>query len=199
MEGRARFSREAKLKFLKSKRLQQIKLESVDDMLHVRNLMTRSGGDALRASSTCGMGSANDACARLGDVSSGRNFFSKQKVDKFHTADFEWIDKIEECPVYYPSKEDFEDPLVYLQKIAPEASKFGNDAYPSSTIMQSHTESIAELTCAKSLYLDGYMHWSATCFSCILHVQPNLYKLAYVTGIVRQELWMILYFSIYRS
>lgn len=125
VEGRARSSREAKLEFLKSKRLQQIKLESVDDMLHIRNLMTRSGGDALRASSTCGMGSANDACARLGDVSSGRNFLSKQKVDKFHTADFEWIDKIEECPVYYPSKEDFDDPLVYLQKIAPEASKFG--------------------------------------------------------------------------
>ncbi|KAK1375008.1 Lysine-specific demethylase [Heracleum sosnowskyi] len=125
VEGRARFSREAKLEFLKSKRLRQIKSESVDDVLHVRNLMTRSGGDALRASSLCGMGSQNEACARLGDISSGHNFFSKQKVDKFHTADLEWIDKIEECPVYYPSKEDFEDPLVYLQKIAPEASKFG--------------------------------------------------------------------------
>ncbi|XP_074326344.1 lysine-specific demethylase JMJ13-like isoform X3 [Apium graveolens] len=125
VEGRARFSREAKLEFLKSKKLQQIKSESVDNMLRVRNLTTRSGGDTLRASSSCGMGSQNEPCARLGDVSSGSNFFSKQKVDKFHTADLKWIDNIEECPVYYPSKKDFEDPLVYLQKIAPEASKFG--------------------------------------------------------------------------
>jgi hypothetical protein len=27
--------------------------------------------------------------------------------------------------VYSPTKEEFEDPLVYLQKIAPEASKYG--------------------------------------------------------------------------
>ncbi|KAL1829917.1 lysine-specific demethylase JMJ13 isoform X3 [Daucus carota subsp. sativus] len=125
VEGRARISREAKLEFLKSKRLQKIKSESVDDMLHVRNMMTRSGGDALRVSSSCGMGSQNDAFARLGDVSSRHNFFTKQKVDRFHTADLEWIDKIKECPIYYPSKEEFDDPLIYLQKIAPEASKFG--------------------------------------------------------------------------
>ncbi|KAL5728747.1 hypothetical protein ACHQM5_001793 [Ranunculus cassubicifolius] len=40
--------------------------------------------------------------------------------------DLEWIHKIPECPVYTPSKEEFgEDPLLYLQKIAPEASKHG--------------------------------------------------------------------------
>nr|GEV76731.1 lysine-specific demethylase JMJ706-like isoform X1 [Tanacetum cinerariifolium] len=33
--------------------------------------------------------------------------------------------KMPECPVYYPSKEEFEDPLAYLQKIAPEASTYG--------------------------------------------------------------------------
>lgn len=105
--------------------------------------MTRSGGDALRASSSCGIRSQNESCARLGDVSSRSSFFSKHKVDKFHTADLVWIDKIEECPAYYPSKKDFEDPLVYLQKIAPEASKFGNDA----NYNHAHTESKAELTC----------------------------------------------------
>ncbi|CAN1173571.1 Lysine-specific demethylase JMJ13 [Linum perenne] len=35
------------------------------------------------------------------------------------------MDKIPECPVYYPTREEFEDPLVYLQTIAAEASKFG--------------------------------------------------------------------------
>jgi hypothetical protein len=46
-------------------------------------------------------------------------------VAKFDTSDLEWTDKIPECPVYSPTKEEFEDPLVYLQKIAPEASKYG--------------------------------------------------------------------------
>lgn len=41
------------------------------------------------------------------------------------TDDMEWINEIEECPVYHPSLEDFEDPLVYIQKIAPEASRYG--------------------------------------------------------------------------
>ncbi|THF96972.1 hypothetical protein TEA_026090 [Camellia sinensis var. sinensis] len=48
---------------------------------------------------------------------------SKCKVDKFGSIDVEWIDKISECPVYRPSKEEFEVPFVYLQNIAPDASK----------------------------------------------------------------------------
>ncbi|XP_057746170.1 lysine-specific demethylase JMJ13-like [Arachis stenosperma] len=39
--------------------------------------------------------------------------------------DLEWISKIPECPVYHPSEKEFKNPLIYLQKIAPEASKFG--------------------------------------------------------------------------
>ena len=51
---------------------------------------------------------------------------SKGKVNnKPDTTDLEWIDKIPECPVFRPSKEEFGDPLVYLQKISPEASKYG--------------------------------------------------------------------------
>ncbi|KAL1834399.1 hypothetical protein ACET3Z_004050 [Daucus carota] len=124
VEGRACFSREANLEFLKTKRLQQSKLETSDSSLHVRNMMTRSGGDALRASSSCRTGLQNGV-ARLGDASNGRDIFSKQNFAKFDTTNLEWVDKIEECPVYHPSKEEFEDPLVYLQKIAPEASKYG--------------------------------------------------------------------------
>ncbi|GJV20540.1 lysine-specific demethylase JMJ706-like protein isoform X1 [Tanacetum coccineum] len=41
------------------------------------------------------------------------------------TDDMEWINEIKECPVYHPSLEDFEDPLVYIQKIAPTASRYG--------------------------------------------------------------------------
>lgn len=39
--------------------------------------------------------------------------------------DLEWINQITECPVYNPSIHDFQDPILYIQKIAPHASKFG--------------------------------------------------------------------------
>ncbi|KAJ1376380.1 JmjN domain [Sesbania bispinosa] len=47
------------------------------------------------------------------------------KLSKLDLADQEWINRIPECPVYHPSEQEFEHPLVYLQKIAPEASKYG--------------------------------------------------------------------------
>ncbi|XP_022896764.1 lysine-specific demethylase JMJ706-like isoform X3 [Olea europaea var. sylvestris] len=47
------------------------------------------------------------------------------KTDKLSINDFSWTEEIAECPVYHPSKEEFEDPLVYVQKIAAEASKYG--------------------------------------------------------------------------
>ncbi|KAL8210019.1 hypothetical protein R6Q57_006751 [Mikania cordata] len=50
---------------------------------------------------------------------------SKPKVEKFDLSDLDWTDKVPDCPVYFPSKDEFEDPLVYLHKIAPEASRFG--------------------------------------------------------------------------
>lgn len=47
-------------------------------------------------------------------------------VGKFDlSTDFQWTNNIPECPVYYPSQQEFDDPFVYLHKIAPEASKFG--------------------------------------------------------------------------
>ncbi|GAV90459.1 JmjC domain-containing protein/JmjN domain-containing protein/zf-C5HC2 domain-containing protein, partial [Cephalotus follicularis] len=49
----------------------------------------------------------------------------KIKVDDFNLTDLEWTDRIPECPVYRPSEKKFADPLIYLQKIAPEASKYG--------------------------------------------------------------------------
>ncbi|KAK8505692.1 hypothetical protein V6N12_038426 [Hibiscus sabdariffa] len=129
VEGRVRLSKEVKngLELLKHKRLQRIKSESVSGASDVINMMARSGGDALRVSASCGVrlqGNA-ESFSRSNSVSCEKDVFSKRKVDKFDTCDLEWAEKIPECPVYCPTKEEFEDPLVYLQKIAPEASRYG--------------------------------------------------------------------------
>jgi len=116
VERRVTLSKEVRngLEFLKRKRLQRAQSVTATQT-NIANMMNRSGGDALRASSSCGMRLHGNA-----DV------FSKRKVDKFDTNDLDWTDSIPECPVYSPTKEEFEDPLIYLQKIAPEASKYGN-------------------------------------------------------------------------
>ncbi|CAJ1941914.1 unnamed protein product [Sphenostylis stenocarpa] len=103
------------LEYLKHKRLQRAKSATASaNATNIANMMNRSGGDALRASASYSM--------RLhGDSGS----FSKRKVDKFNTSDLAWIEQIPECPVYYPTKKEFDDPLLYLQRIAPEASKYG--------------------------------------------------------------------------
>ncbi|CAN4076063.1 unnamed protein product [Withania somnifera] len=110
-----------------AKRLQRKKEESIDDLTYVSNTMSRSGGDALRSSASCGVRIHVRADMHSGSGTSLniRDAFLKHKGAKFDTSDLKWIDKIPECPVYYPSKEEFEDPLVYLQNITAEASKYG--------------------------------------------------------------------------
>ncbi|KAB2088503.1 hypothetical protein ES319_A03G002400v1 [Gossypium barbadense] len=129
VEGRVCLSKEVRngLESLKRKRLHRIKSETVCGPSGVTNMMSRSGGDALRASASCGVrlqGNA-ESFSRSNVASCEKDVFSKRKVDKFYTSDLEWTEKIPECPVYCPTKEEFEDPLIYLQKIAPEASKYG--------------------------------------------------------------------------
>ncbi|XP_051114573.1 lysine-specific demethylase JMJ13 [Andrographis paniculata] len=127
VEGRACMSREAKLEFLKRKRLQRLKTERANASTLVSSMMSRSGGDALRASVPIGVSlhGNSEALFRSGSSLNERDAFSKHKVAKFDMSDLEWTDKIPECPVYNPTLADFQDPLVYLQKIAPEASKYG--------------------------------------------------------------------------
>lgn len=48
-----------------------------------------------------------------------------RKTEKVDLTDREWINKIPECPIYSPSEQEFEDPMLYLHKIAPEAYKYG--------------------------------------------------------------------------
>lgn len=130
VEGRVCLSKEAKnscLELLKQKRLQRIKSETGTEGGGIPKMNARSGGDALTASASCGIRLHSDAdsfsCYAAG--TNGKNYFPKRKVDKFNTNDLDWTDKIPECPVYHPTKDEFDDPLVYLEKIAPEASKYG--------------------------------------------------------------------------
>lgn len=127
MEGRSCLSREVKngLEILKRKRLQQTKSGFIPEAINASNTMSRSGGDALRTSASCGtrMHGNVDAFSRVSV--SVEDAFSKHQVKKFDMSDLEWIEKIPECPVFSPSKEEFENPLDYLQRIAPVASRYG--------------------------------------------------------------------------
>ncbi|KAG9452471.1 hypothetical protein H6P81_005375 [Aristolochia fimbriata] len=129
VEGKACLSGEAKngLEILKRKRFQRMNSGVVPESTNVTSMMTRSGGDALKASASCGMRfrGNTDALPRHNGSSTSKDAFSKHKVVKFETRDLDWLDKIPECPVFSPTKEEFEDPLIYLQQIAPVASKFG--------------------------------------------------------------------------
>lgn len=111
------------LEVLKRKRLQQMQLGVASEAKRINNMMTRSGGDALKTAS-CGM-HISDAFSCVNG--SGKDAFSKHKVEKFDMSNLDWIDKIPECPIFSPTKEEFEDPFIYLQKIAPVASKYGTN------------------------------------------------------------------------
>ncbi|CAI0470941.1 unnamed protein product [Linum tenue] len=129
VEGRVCLSKEAGngLDIIKRKRLQRMKPVSSTETVGIPNMMSRSGGDALRASGSCGVrlpGTAG-SFAHSNSSTNGNDTFLKRKVNKFDTSDLQWTEKIPECPVYHPTREEFEDPLVYLQKIAAEASKYG--------------------------------------------------------------------------
>lgn len=124
-ERRIFLSKEAKdgLEYLKRKRLQKKRSDSVNETLDF-STMTRSVGDALRPpSASCGMRlrvTSSDTGSRV-----GKGGLFKEKMEKFETDDLKWTERLPECPVYRPTKDEFEDPLTYLQKIFPEASKYG--------------------------------------------------------------------------
>uniref|UniRef100_A0A7N0VI14 Lysine-specific demethylase JMJ706-like n=1 Tax=Kalanchoe fedtschenkoi TaxID=63787 RepID=A0A7N0VI14_KALFE len=103
------------LQFQKRRRLLNLK----SPIIQGTNMMGRNAGDALRASSSFSFTLPSNLPSHDASKCS-----SKQKA-KYAKDDLGWIDNIPECPVYYPTQNEFEDPLIYLQRIAPEASKFG--------------------------------------------------------------------------
>lgn len=127
MEGRPCIPREVgtRLEASKHQRLQLSRVAIVAEAADVTNMMARSGGDALKASTSCGIRLHGNFGAFSQGSGYAKDAFSKHKVEKFDLSNLNWIEKIPECPVFCPSKEEFEDPLDYLQKIAPTAAKYG--------------------------------------------------------------------------
>ncbi|KAH7440547.1 hypothetical protein KP509_04G112300 [Ceratopteris richardii] len=83
----------------------------------------RSGGDALkRRECQKALLTSKDENSCRWNWTAGNE---TAKIDKHGAGQTEWIDKIASCPTYYPTEEEFVDPLRYLQKIAPEASEYG--------------------------------------------------------------------------
>lgn len=95
----------------------------IPEVTYPTNMKKPSLVKATKALTSVGMQVA--AAKRSISQSTAKGVSSKRKVKKFDFRDLEWTEKISQCPVYRPSKMEFKDPLIYLQKIAPEASKYG--------------------------------------------------------------------------
>uniref|UniRef100_A0A7N1A3H3 Lysine-specific demethylase JMJ706-like n=1 Tax=Kalanchoe fedtschenkoi TaxID=63787 RepID=A0A7N1A3H3_KALFE len=106
------------LDYLNQKSVQQVKLES-DHEAGFTSMMSRSGVDPLSSISD------KDIHSQTSGVSNKKKLSSTSKMHDFKKDHIQWTERIPECPVYCPTKEDFEDPLIFLQKIATEASKYG--------------------------------------------------------------------------
>ncbi|GJN21929.1 hypothetical protein PR202_gb09452 [Eleusine coracana subsp. coracana] len=93
-----------------------------------------------------------------------RDPFLKRRVKKFDLSSLYWIDEIPDCPVFSPSVEEFEDPMVYLSKIAPVAEKYGickivSPVYasvPAGTVLMKEQGGIKFKTRVQPLRLAGW-------------------------------------------
>lgn len=127
MEERTQLPSEVRncLKTLKQRLLKRVQSS------HGMEVNTRSSGDSLRSAPACGariQGNGSNAIFN-GGGNNVKDAFLKHRVAKFEMENLDWIEMIPECPVFYPTKEEFENPLEYLQKISPVGAKYGMAFY----------------------------------------------------------------------
>lgn len=89
--------------------------------------MARSGGDALslrevRKGAVPGVQEEQESKQ---EMLASRVQLQKCLDKKSGSPDTSWTDEIPMCPVYYPTKEEFEDPLAYIRTISHSAQPFG--------------------------------------------------------------------------
>jgi hypothetical protein len=87
--------------------------------------MSGNDGVSLKPVS-CGARLRRSRDASVREGGSMRDPFLKHRVKKFDLSSLHWIDEIPDCPVFSPSIEEFDDPMVYLSKITPVAANYGN-------------------------------------------------------------------------
>uniref|UniRef100_A0A0E0R2X0 JmjN domain-containing protein n=1 Tax=Oryza rufipogon TaxID=4529 RepID=A0A0E0R2X0_ORYRU len=142
------------LETLKRRRLERMRLTAQNNAGDGPPVPARSGGDALRTPANCGVRlHANNGTALPSRTTQNKDPFAKRRVDKFDMSSLEWIDKIEECPVYYPTKEEFEDPIGYIQKIAPVASKYVSASVPAGVVLMKEQPGFKFMTRVQPLRL----------------------------------------------
>ncbi|XP_054813264.1 lysine-specific demethylase JMJ13-like [Prosopis cineraria] len=95
------------------------------------------------------------------------------KLRRVDLAEQEWVDKIPDCPVFCPSEQEFEDPLVYLQKIVHESQKYGickivspiNASIPAAVVLMKEIENFKFETIVQPLQFSEWNEDNETIYS----------------------------------
>eukprot|EP00249_Psilotum_nudum_P032796 c4881_g1_i1 orf=132-365(+) len=77
--------------------------------------MARSGSGALKMRNCRRASLQGGKESKLRELCDTKGELAKLEIEKNGAGDTNWIDSIHSCPVFYPTKEEFEDPLQYLQ------------------------------------------------------------------------------------
>ncbi len=139
---------------MKKKQIQRRPQLKPDDHIVGITLIARSGGDALQIRESVGKDMLQRVQDQVIEEQEGKQYLrckqpvlpaklemhkcvkeeevEEEEKENSTTTDMSWIDDIPMCPVFYPTMEEFEDPLSYIRSIAPQAQPYGNLSEPQA-------------------------------------------------------------------